>query len=220
MAFQDFSTYTEIDPNGRLAVTTNVITVTSLSRDENGCHVYKNFGVNFFRHSFTHEGQLKTSTTGTTNGGYFSFLNFQNSVTNIDNTIDHVRAEVFMTSSTTPQISIVEAVSSTLYTSGYIAALDVDYWWTFDFDITIGTYGTIYLYIYTDASRTTLVSTLSVALHKAHILPYGYVINSFDDNQAALTISGEVSDYVLGAVGSLVNSGLVNNGLIGGRLCG
>jgi len=49
---QDYTTYTETDPNDRFAVANNVITVTGLTNDEDA-YVYKDFGAGYFA-DFTH----------------------------------------------------------------------------------------------------------------------------------------------------------------------
>lgn len=46
-AYEDFTTYVEVDPSGRLGVTTNTITATTLNRNQSA-HIYKDFGVDYF----------------------------------------------------------------------------------------------------------------------------------------------------------------------------
>ena len=47
MAIENFTTYTEVDPNNKLTVTSTKITAVDLDRDEDA-YVYKDFGANNF----------------------------------------------------------------------------------------------------------------------------------------------------------------------------
>ena len=47
MAVEDFTTYTEVDPNSRITVSSTKVTWASVQRDEDA-YVYKDKGVNYF----------------------------------------------------------------------------------------------------------------------------------------------------------------------------
>ena len=65
MAYQDFTTYIKVVPNGHISVAANVLTLTGLARNEDA-YVYKDFGVNYFSGDFTHlVDAIYTSVSGT-----------------------------------------------------------------------------------------------------------------------------------------------------------
>ena len=51
MAIEDFSTYTETDPNSKIAVTSSKIDVSAIDRGDNA-YVYDDKGSNFFDGDF------------------------------------------------------------------------------------------------------------------------------------------------------------------------
>src|SRR3990172_12759017 len=53
MAYEDFTTYTEVDPNNRFSVATNVITITELTRTEDA-YIYKDQSAGHFSGDFEH----------------------------------------------------------------------------------------------------------------------------------------------------------------------
>lgn len=52
MANEDFTTYSEVDPNNRLSYTTSRLTITGMQRDED-CYAYDDKGLNNFSGNFT-----------------------------------------------------------------------------------------------------------------------------------------------------------------------
>lgn len=60
MAIEDFTTWTEGDPESRLTVTADTITIDSLYRDEDGTWVYKDFGAGYFSGDFTFRMKFTT----------------------------------------------------------------------------------------------------------------------------------------------------------------
>ena len=54
MVYEDFTAFTEVDPNSRFVATASRITFTGLQRDETA-YVYKDKGVDFFDGDFEHQ---------------------------------------------------------------------------------------------------------------------------------------------------------------------
>jgi len=55
---QDLTSYTEVDPNSRIAVTANRVTATNLTRNEDA-YVYKDMGIDYFAGSFRIDFQVQ-----------------------------------------------------------------------------------------------------------------------------------------------------------------
>lgn len=73
---------------------------------------------------------------------------------------------------TTNRLRLIEN-DGTLYYDTFTFAASVQYYTKFKRDESVGAYGTAYGYIYDDAARTSLLDTLSQALHAKR--DYAYV---------------------------------------------
>ncbi len=85
MANENFTTYTEVDPNSRITKTSTKVTWAALDRNETA-YVYKDKGVDFFDGDFTH--LLTVYMTTLVNGSYvyaWALTNDLNSIRVIDN---------------------------------------------------------------------------------------------------------------------------------------
>ena len=195
MALENFTTYTETDPNARIAVTASRITSTLLTRDEDA-YVYADKGVNYFAGNFTHE--LTVRVTGGAVSGTMGMVAWA-----ITNDIDDYQGLGTLSKSglfvllgrnfdATPYFQATERDSGTEYSSAtpYTGVINTDYYLKIVRDETVGTYGTFYCYIYSDVGRTTLVATLSVTLHTSK-KDFRYIFGalSSDTNEPATTIS-------------------------------
>lgn len=60
MASEDFTTYTEVDPNSKITVTSSKVSWVALSRNEQA-YVYKTMGYKFFDKDFTHKFKVQFS---------------------------------------------------------------------------------------------------------------------------------------------------------------
>ena len=170
MALENFTTYTETDPNSRITVTTTKVTWTSLTRNEDA-HVYADKGVDYFAGNF--EIQFTLRLNGGTGTGYPGVLALTNTVDDLKG-IDDASGSYLALLQTlvfgNNQVLLEECDSGTLYYSSYSNTLtaNTDYYITVIRDETVGTYGTLYCYIYSDYLRTTQVgSTLSITLHSS-----------------------------------------------------
>ncbi len=77
MANEDFTTYTEVDPEADISKTASTTSLTSISESANS-YVYKDFGVNHFSGDLIHEFEFQTSNEvgATWAGTFYALENF------------------------------------------------------------------------------------------------------------------------------------------------
>jgi len=109
---------------------------------------------------------------------------------------------------TSPYVTIYNGIYSHLTlkeTNGATDTIDsytslsqnTDYYLTLKRDEAIGTYGTLYAYIYSDSARTTLVDTLTVTLTEKQDFRYLFGMISYDSATGNNAWSGTISNLVL-----------------------
>ncbi len=182
---QDYTGYIEVDPNTRIAVSASRVTWTDLARNETA-YVYDDFGAAFFAGDFTHTLGL-TITAGDLSSALFS------AVWLITNTVDEYKgirnndalALVFFFSGATPNIRLIETVGgSNSESSQFNITIGTTYYMTITRDETVGANGTLTCKIYSDATRTTLLDTLSRTLNVKNDFRYIYAFASYDTSNA------------------------------------
>ena len=190
MAEEDFGTYTEVDPNSRITVTTRRVTWTALAQNEDA-YVYKDKGIDFFSGDFAHHMTVHTSAvSGTARNGYWALTNILDDLTGIDTANGSYLA--LRLEYTTPTLSfrLSEVDSGTYRESGSITiSLNTTYYLTVERDESVGTYGTLYLSIFSDAAKTTQVgATRSIALNTSkkdfRYVHAGITFNNGNSNSA------------------------------------
>ena len=170
MALEDLTLYTEVDPNNRLTVTTDEVVWAGLTRNES-TYLYKDFGVDYFSGDFNILFAFDTDAGD--NGGIVYAIGMANSIddwTGIKTASGDAIAVEVIGHSSAAQIThlVVELDGGTEYPSSQHPANFTNYvYGILRRDESVGTYGTIYLDIYTDSARTNLVTTRSVALHSS-----------------------------------------------------
>lgn len=168
-AYEDFSTYTEADANSRLTVTSSKVTWTNFSRYDTDHYVYKDYGSNHFNGDFEH--LLSMQITGYSGDyGYAGAWAMANVVDDWSGLQGASESGLFVhqqhNTGTANAMACREVDSGSYYDSSYYSiSLNTYYYLKIKRDESVGTYGTLYTYIYSDSSRTTLLTTLSVALH-------------------------------------------------------
>ena len=69
-AYEDFTTYTEVDPQSKITKTATQISFADLVRNASACYVYKDFGVDYFNgFNIEYEMYLDSSSTATAHTG-------------------------------------------------------------------------------------------------------------------------------------------------------
>jgi hypothetical protein len=74
-------------------------------------------------------------------------------------------------------------------TDSYVGSLATVYYLKIKRDEAVGTYGTLYCYIYSDSARTTLLDTLTVTLHTSK-KDFQYIYGFNNSADASTNISG------------------------------
>ncbi len=183
-ATENFTTYTEEDPNTHITVTASRVTVTGLLRSEDAW-VVKDKTAGHFDGDFEHLITVYIDAGGGDGG--------QNTVWGLANLVDDYfgidasngdMLSVWMYSVANPTIRMEEMVAGTRYTVDQAVSLDTLYYLKIVRDETVGTYGTIYSYIYSDAARTNLLQTLTLTLHEKEDFRYIYAAQTGNSAQA------------------------------------
>lgn len=211
---EDFTTYTEVDPNGHITVYANRVEWTGLVRGEKA-YVYKDKGVNHFDGDFEH--LLEIEIAASDDQGISSPWVLANTV---EAMFDLRGGSIFemqvFQSSGTPDIYLSEWDSGTQHvSSSYGISFNTRYYLKIKRDESVGAFGTIYCYIYSDSARTNLLQTLSVALHTSKkdfryvyaCTSYGSVFGEFP--QEGATYNLDLREYgctASGAAGSECNN--------------
>jgi len=167
-AKEDYTAYVEYDLDSKYTVTAHQITVEDLTRNE-VAFIYRDFGVNYFSGDFEFdvEGQVKATSNGLATGYCWALTNLLQSLNVIDGVSGDFLAVSFQEEDGDVEwrIYLTECDGGTLYEDYYICSADTTYYLTIKRDESVGTYGTLYCYIYSDSARTTLVDTLTLTLH-------------------------------------------------------
>ena len=180
MALEDFTAYTEVDPNSKITVTATKIDMANLRRDESAWVIFDK-GSAFFEEDIDIDFETYTINANGFVGHLF-----------ISNLIDDYRAHEVASSSffaivrdSAEDLVIVERDGASGYPDTSALSAAVLYYCTFIRDESVGTYGTIYCYIYDDSGRTNLVDTVSITLHTSKKdFQYYYGGISYNDSTA------------------------------------
>jgi hypothetical protein len=196
--FENFLAYTEVDPNDRYSVTSNKVDVTALTRDETA-YVYRDAGVDFFDGDFTQRFEAYVSSLTTVSGTAY--------VCAKTNDLDDMSAllsgskPVLMTTlqrgAANYGFYIQEFYDGSSYLDGDDLSADTLYYFTVVRDENVGANGTYYQYIYSDANRTTLVASQSLALHAKVDFRYIMAIDSGDVDIPGQTWTGYIQNLEL-----------------------
>ena len=192
---QDYTTYTETDPNSRISVAATKIDFTNLTDGENAW-VYKDFTAGFFSADFTHNLDIFISA----GGDGIPVCNWQmtNDIDDMDGIDTALGSGLFVQSrvqgvGSDITILITELDSGDKYEDSYLAVGGKDdiFYLKVVRDEAVGTHGTLYCYIYSDSGRTTLVDTLSIALHTSK-KDYRYLFGMSARNYGG---AGQITGY-------------------------
>jgi hypothetical protein len=197
VSLEDFTTYTEVDPNNHLSKTASQLTIASLSRGENA-YLYKDKGINHFGGNFDFLVDIKITSDAYYNDAFFLVL--ANAI-NETYALWAANESMLGIECYHNDIYLIEKDGSSgydTYASRKTLAKNTTYYLKFKRDESVGTYGTLYLYVYTDPARTILVNTQSIALHGSKKdFRYIYAVDSGNDANTTLTVSGYIENLNL-----------------------
>jgi len=195
--------YTEQDTPGRLALDENAgtVSVTALDSDEN-VYSYQDYTASYFNGDYKIEFKLNISAISTDQKvGLWALSNTLDNLKDLEDSDLSYDAVLVEESSGSYYLTFRKRTTgdtTELESSTQIAiSLDTDYYITVYRDYSEGKH---YLYVYTDAERTTHVSGSPVVLEKTvSDLRYMHIVNNYKDgstgNAASMVITGVTQGY-------------------------
>jgi len=189
LALEDFTTYTEVDPGGDLTITATKIAADMLERNLD-TYVYLDKGEGHFGTTFKHDVQFIYK-TGSDDMGLLGFWAVANNVGDITELGEALYVRAYRSSQYGNEIKAFNVEGEEdLYGA---CILDTYYYCTAE--RTGDT--TFELRIYSDAARTTLLDTLTLAIASGRSYRYVYGIISNNDRKADRAAKGDVENLDL-----------------------
>ncbi len=199
MAIEDFTTYTEVDTLGKLTEATRRVTFTTLRDTDDDTYVYVDKGAAYFAADFTCDFTVKITASAKNQASAMTW-GIANALGDFQALDDASEDGLFLhqehpNAPDRHQIELFELDGGQVYGSGnFTLTVDTIYYFRVYRDESVGTYGTLYCKIYSDAGRTTSPGTLSVALHTSKKdFQYLYAVQSYDGTSVA-AMSGYIED--------------------------
>ena len=194
-SYEDFTTFTEVDPDNRWTETTTRCTATGADRDESD-YVYKDYGVGYFGSSWEHGFTIKITSSGTQ--GIVVLYMQANALNSWINQTNAIGLYFYDDVGSPMTISLKDRTgASDTYTNLLHDGSKVYY-------MTLNRSGTtLTLYIYNDESRTDLEDTLSITMVDLNYRylyagstwntsDYGYPMSGYIEN---LLITGPIPNF-------------------------
>ena len=184
MSLQNLTTYTEQDTNNRFSETSTRATFTNSPCNETN-YLYYDFGVDYFAGDFTFLFDFIVSSGG----------NGSNTIIGLGNDLSDYRTNQVASKSQlcirlgynggSFTIELIELDSGSETSDNYAGTINTNYYLTFTRDESVGTYGTIYCYVYSDSARTTLLDTLTLTLNTSKKdFRYFFALQSYNNGTA------------------------------------
>lgn len=176
MAIENLLDYTEEDPNSRITVTSARSSWAGLTRNEDA-YVYKDKDAGHFSGDFEHLLDVRiTSSEALANVVAWSLTNIVDDLKGIkDANGDALGISLQTNGGGAHSILLMELVGGTFYTDAYAVSLNTTYYLKIKRDESIGDYGRLYCYIYSDSDRTNLLDTLQLDLHEKEDFRYIFI---------------------------------------------
>ena len=191
---ENYTTYTNVGSGFTVASSTSITYSGLVATDTS--KVYKDFGVGYFGVNFTHDVDVvASSNSGSSLAGVWIVSNNLDSVHGLTvNSESNLSVYILVSS-----LWLNEDVSGTDYTStSATLTAGTTYYLQIQRNSSVGTYGTLYLYIYdTSAHRngcTGLLATKSLALHNNNTWRYLYAGRCLGMASETGTISGSIAN--------------------------
>ncbi len=201
MAVEDFGNFTEVDPNSRITKTTRRVTWADWNRNDDAL-VYKDFGVDYFNGNFVFLCTLRLTVL---DSGFFG------AILTLANTIDILQdMDIASAPFLTIRLSLKfgthidlavweqgESIDEILLL--WTTYANTDLYLSFQRDESVGANGTLYCYIFSDAARSTLINSASIALAAKTDFRYLYALQSWHPDELDFTTDGYVENLDLEA---------------------
>jgi len=170
-ATEDFTTYTETDPTSKITVTAAKVDVAAIA-EETTAYVSKDYTSAHFAGDFTHYVEVyQNSSTVTGIASVVWGLSNSSFITvagtnPVGTTINH-HLRMYEETASAASLFLGAYNGSTVTDTNLTLSLNTPYYLTVVRDEAVGSFGTLYCYIYSDSGRTTLVDTLTVTIPTA-----------------------------------------------------
>jgi hypothetical protein len=185
LATEDFTTYTEVDPNTHITVSSSIVSCETLCNED--AYVYDDKDAGHFT-NFEH--LFKMNEIATASNRHHIFWACSNDVDDFQGWLDGNDHSINITGRH-DLMYLYETHSGNAYTDSYDYDIGTDYWLTVEKNGT-----TMTAEIYLDASRETLDDTLTLTLQEA--VSFRYIFAANTRNQASTDIAhGRTEDLDL-----------------------
>ena len=176
---QDYTTFTEVDPNSHLAlVGTDHLDFDAYMNED--CYLYKDYGVDYFG-DFEHKVDMKASPIDSDSLGVFWLLS--NDIDDVKGLQDASKTAIHVClteSAGFKMILVTEEYNGMSYKTAWMSGV-ADTWYY----LTITKSGTsLIVNIYSDSARTNLLSFLPLTLHADHKFRYLFGCNTWNSGDA------------------------------------
>ena len=197
---QDSADYTESDPAGRVTLSSaNVIAVTNLDDDEEAWVVI-DMTADHFDGDFEFHTQINCESNNASGDtcGVWAVANTVDTLTDIDVASGDYLAVYWHDIPPASNYLVVEecnggTVNSTVSTT--IMSMATEYYLKIKRDESVGTYGTLYCYIYSDVTHETLVETLTLTLTQKQDFRYLYWMVAKESGGTGAAWSGTIQNF-------------------------
>jgi len=206
---ENLTGFTEEDAGGYLAETATRCTFTALTSDAD-TYLYKDYTASYFSGDFTHDFELYINSGGVseTNVYPYTMSNDLDDITGLYNADKSYYTVTVRTQTNAFDLYLSEVDSGTDYNDMTTLNRNTLYYIRIKRNETVGTYGTIYLYVYTSSAdrtaNTNIIDTLTVTLHTSK-KDFRYIMLCASENIGSSSVkSGYVENLLL--VASLSNT--------------
>lgn len=196
MAF-DYTTFTEVDEDGLVTYTSTSVTFAGIASRQKDYYAYKDMGVDFFNEYFEFNFDFNVSSAvNTAIVCLFSVQNIAGDIYDVANgSSDSIHVSFYQDISGVCSLRVHECYAGNTVLDSCTASKATDYYLKIKRDETIGSYGRVYLYVYSDSDRTTLIDTLSLDLREKKDFRYLLALSGYNNEAGdAGTITGTVNN--------------------------
>ena len=177
--YEDFTTYTEVDPNNHLSKTANHIDFKACYNED--CYLYKDEGANHFGSVWEHK--IDVTAIDRYGNSPAIFMGLANAIDDWAHAGNEVGVYIYYSNGAASyRIYLFEYYSSTEYFQAYSISVSTSYYLTIKKDGTALT-----CKIYSDSARTILLATLSLTLHADESYQYIYAAQTSNMASTAYT---------------------------------
>jgi len=194
-AYEDFTTWTEVDPGGHLSQTATRATYTDLP-DNAEAYLYKDYGANYFSGDFAHAFDLRVSASSSPSDYFIYMLSLQGNGLSTGNDAD-INLFVEKVDATTYFIGLGDYAGSTGNQTGNLD-MGTTYYLVLKRESTTYT-----LEVYQDSNRQSLLESISIDPGVATAFQYLYTTGTFDMGGAGDTQSGYIENLDLNYTGGV-----------------